>query len=191
MLRLALVLVALLSVAACANNPDSAPPDVVSRAVYRSDAPPELTLYTIVNNQSGAGAHTALLINASQRVIFDPAGSFHHEQTPRAGDVLFGISPAFSTAYERMHARPEYHVVAQTIPVSPEVAELALRRALANGPAPAAYCAKTTSALLAGLPGLGDIRQTFYPVTLQESFARVTGVQGRKFYEDYTPPGGS
>lgn len=40
---------------------------------------PRISLYTMVNNESGAGAHSALVINASQRVIFDPTGTFKHD----------------------------------------------------------------------------------------------------------------
>lgn len=191
MIRLVLALMAALGLAACANNPESAPRDVVARAVYHDPGAPELVLYTVVNNTSGSGAHSALLINASQRVIFDPAGSFHHADTPRAGDVLFGITPAFSKAYESMHARPEYHVLIQPIPVSAEVAELALQKALASGPVGAAMCAQSTSGLLQSLPGFGGVKRTFFPLALASNVADVTGVQGRRYYEGFTPPGGS
>ena len=30
----------------------------------------------MVNRETGTGAHTSLMINASQRVIYDPAGTF-------------------------------------------------------------------------------------------------------------------
>ena len=33
-----------------------------------------ISLFTMVNNQNGRGGHSSLLIHASERVIFDPAG---------------------------------------------------------------------------------------------------------------------
>ncbi|OWU85430.1 hypothetical protein ATO6_00270 [Oceanicola sp. 22II-s10i] len=193
MLRFLLAALALITLAACAGEGErrgSASPEEVSRAVYRHGGTPSLTLYTIVSNSSGSGGHTALHINASQSVIFDPAGSFHHPKTPRRGDVLYGITPAFVRGYESMHARETYHVVAQRITVSPEVAERALQLALTNGAVGQAQCASATSALLRQLPGFEGIAQTMYPVTLQKSFQSITGVQGRRYYEDAAPPAG-
>jgi hypothetical protein len=47
----------------------------------------------MVNNRSGNGAHTSLMINASQRVIFDIAGTLWHVYLPEKEDVIFGINP--------------------------------------------------------------------------------------------------
>ncbi|MCA0920614.1 hypothetical protein [Pseudooceanicola nanhaiensis] len=191
MIRLLLVLAAVLGLAACANNPTSAPTAEVTRAAYSMPGQPELKLITMISNRTGKGGHTALLINASQRVIFDPAGSFHHPQTPRSGDVLYGISPAFEDGYLRMHARPEYHAVVQTITVSPEVAEKALQLAQANGPAPGAYCANHTARLLRQLPGFENVDQTFYPRLLAISFSKLPGVRTNTLYEEFIPVAGA
>ena len=36
-----------------------------------------------------------LLINGSQQVLYDPAGTFTHPDLPRAGDVHYGMTPRF------------------------------------------------------------------------------------------------
>lgn len=193
MLRQGLAVLALVAMAACTGEGESrgaATPAEVARAAYHHPGPPSLTLYTVVSNKTGSGGHTALLVNGSQRVIFDPAGSFHHAEVPRRGDVLYGITPAFEQGYRSMHARPAYHVVSQTVQVSPEVAERALRLVEANGAVAQTRCASATGAILRQLPGFEGVTSTLYPVTLQESFAQVTGVEGTTYYEDFTPPAG-
>ncbi|WP_375689151.1 hypothetical protein [Pseudooceanicola sp. LIPI14-2-Ac024] len=193
MLRQGLAVLALVALSACAGEGQrtgGASLAEVQRFAYSDPAKPSLTLYTIVNNTSGAGAHTALLINGSQRVIFDPAGSFHHEETPRRGDVLYGITPRMQLGYESMHARATYHVVANEVAVSPEVAEKALQLAIARGPVGQTQCATSTAAILKQLPGFEGIRTSFYPETVAESFVEITGAPRRTYYEDFTPPAG-
>ncbi|MDF1855331.1 hypothetical protein [Pseudooceanicola sp.] len=168
----------------------SATPEEAARAAYHHPGPPALTLYTIVSNETGSGVHTSLMVNASQRVLFDPAGSFHHESAPRVGDVIYGITPSFEKAYESMHARETHHVVAQRVEVTPEVAETALRLVTSNGAVPQAQCAASTASVLRQVPGFEALRQTTLPKLLRQSFAEVTGVAGRTYYEEFTPPSG-
>lgn len=192
MLRQGIAVLALVALAACTGEGQSrgaASQAEVARAAYSHPGPKSLTLYTVISNRSGAGGHTALLVNGSQRVIFDPAGSFHHDEVPRVGDVLYGITPAFEQGYRSMHARPAYHVVSQTVEVSPEVAERALRLVEGNGAVPQTQCATATAAILKQLPGFEGIQSSLYPERLEKSFAQVTGVTGTKYYEDFTPGG--
>ncbi|MCT4555975.1 MAG: hypothetical protein N4A53_14905 [Pelagimonas sp.] len=184
----ALICAAALALAGCAGGPLSGPdasPEQASAAAYRHSGPPELTLYTMINNRSGSGAHTSLMINApSQRVVFDPAGSVRLRAVPELNDVLYGITPEIRDFYERAHARETYHVRIQTIQVSPQVAEAALRMAQQNGPVASARCAASTSAILARLPGFESIEQTWFPNNLAAQFAQLPGVSDRKLYED-------
>ena len=92
-----------------------APDDAVARATYRHEGPPRLTLFTMINNRTGSGAHTSLMINGSQRVIFDPAGSFKHETLPERNDVVYGITPPVADVYTRFHARKTFHVKVQAV----------------------------------------------------------------------------
>lgn len=158
--------------------------EAVARAAYWHDGPPMLTLFTMINNRSGQGAHSAIMINASQRVLFDPAGSVSHPSIPERNDVLFGITPRVADFYARAHARETYHVVIQDIPVSAAVAERAMQLALANGAVSQAYCTQATSGLLQRLPGFERIRKTWYPRDLAEQVETLPGVTTRRLYEN-------
>jgi hypothetical protein len=172
--------------AACSSQPPSAQAsdEIIAQTAYREAGPATLTLITMINNGSQAGAHTALMINGSQRVIFDPAGSFRNERVPRRDDVLYGIRPAVLAAYKGAHARSEYHIVLQTVEVKPEVAEQAIRLAIARGSVGDAQCAASTIALLMQLDGFSQMSSTLFPKRLMNNFATLPGVQTEKYYED-------
>jgi hypothetical protein len=163
-------------------NAGGADLDEVARAAYRHDGPPSITLYTMLSNRSGAGAHTSILVNGSQRVAFDPAGSFRHEKIVSRNDTVFGMTPYLVDQYTRFHARETYHVVIQTIEVPPEVAEQALKMVVNHPAVSRSYCAMSTSQLLAQLPGFEDVRPSFYPKKLMETFA-AKGASFERLYE--------
>lgn len=173
-----------LFLSACGAKEIWAPDNLVSQSIHREAGPKYLTLYTMKNVGSGNGAHSALLINASQRVIFDPAGSWEQEQMPERNDVLFGASPRLEAYYVSFHARQTFYVIGQTVPVSPEVAERALQLALAAGPAPQGSCSRFTSRLLRQLAGFESIGQTWFPNNLADDFGRLPGVETREYRED-------
>ena len=173
-----------LALAGCAAQEVWAPDDVVSRAIYREPGRKYLTLYTMKNVGSDSGAHSALLINASQRVLFDPAGTFQQQVMPERNDVLFGVSPRYETLYVSFHARETFYVIGQTVDVTPEVAEQALNLAMQLGPVPQANCARVTSRLLRQLPGFGSIRQTWGPNIVAEDFGKLPGVETLEYRED-------
>ncbi len=184
----ALAGVFILALAGCGGGPADMRPDasaeVISSASYRHPGPPALTLYTMINNRSGAGAHTSLMINGSQRIIFDPAGTVRLSAVPERDDVLYGITPGVADFYARAHARETYHVVIQRIEVSPEVAERALRLAVASGPVASAQCALSTAAILRKLPGFESVGSTWFPKRLMDDFAELPGVQTSKIFEN-------
>lgn len=179
----ALVVAALLAACSVDNSPDS-PPEVVAAAAYRHDAPPSLTVFTMVNNRTGSGGHTALMVNGSQRVIFDPAGSFRDPRVVERGDVLYGITPGWLAAYKSAHAREAFHVVSQEIPVTAAQAEQALRLVQANGAVPGAFCTNATTGLLSRIDGFEGINRTFYPVKLMEQIDRLPNVTTTRLFED-------
>lgn len=174
----------LLALAGCAaeNTSDSSPVEVAA-ATYRASGPPSLTLMTMVNNRTGKGGHSSLLVNASQRVIFDPAGSFRGDRIVERGDVLYGITPAWLNAYRSAHARSTFHVVSQEIPVTAAQAEQALRLVQANGTVPGAFCTNATVGVLNQIEGL-QFRSTFYPVNLMEQWAQLPSVRTTKLFEN-------
>lgn len=177
MRRRAVILGLPLFAAGCGAQSVWAPDDVVARAAYVHDGPPAIALYTMKNVDSGNGAHTAMMINASQRVIFDPAGSLRHPEIPERNDVLFGVTPRVQEFFEGYHARETYYVVRMTRIVSPEVAEQCFRLALAAGPVPRPLCTQATSGILSQLPGFEAINTTLLPDRLHDRFSTLSGVE--------------
>lgn len=171
-------------VACAAPQQPNADDATLQKVAYRHDGPPSLTLYTMINNRTGQGAHTSLMVNASERVIFDPAGSFYADVVPERDDVLYGITPAVERAYRGSHARSTHHVVVQTVEVSPEQAQLAYQLVTRNGRVAGAFCSNATSSVLAQIPGFESIETTFYPGKLSEQFAALPGVSTQVYREN-------
>lgn len=165
------------SLAACAVNTDNASDDAIRAVAYSDGGQSRITLYTMVSNDTGSGAHTALLINGSQTVAWDPAGSFRGEGVVARGDVIYGMSPKMVDYYTRYHARETYHIIVQELDVSPEIAEAALRKVMANGAVPQSQCALSTSAILRSLPGFEALPSTYYPNKLSDAFAQYSPIR--------------
>ncbi|MEX5727872.1 hypothetical protein Ga0609869_001225 [Rhodovulum iodosum] len=171
--------------AACGGaEPVWAPDEAVERAVYSHDEPPSITLFTMINNRSGAGGHSAMMVNASQRVIFDPAGTWWHGNAPERNDVHHGITPLRLKFYKDYHARETFHVVMQTKQVSPDVAERALMLVQNYGAVPKAMCGRATSTVLAELPGFETVPSSMYPKRIMAGFAKLPGVTTETIFDD-------
>ncbi|SEW39056.1 hypothetical protein SAMN04488515_2548 [Cognatiyoonia koreensis] len=167
----------LAGLAACSAEPVWAPDQKVALATVPQVGPASLTLYTMKNNGSGNGAHTGLMINASQRVLWDPAGTFKADALPERNDVIYGVTPYVEELYASFHARTTYHVIGQKIVVPQATAEMALQAVKTYGAVPKANCTRATSAILQGLPGFGSIGRTYFPNNLFDDFAELPGVQ--------------
>lgn len=165
------------ALAGCGTNAKSvwAPDDMVARARW-SEPGPMLALVTVRNEGSGSGAHTALLINASERVLFDPYGGWTDPYVPERNDVLYGFSPQVEERYLAYQAKDGYFYVRQEAAVSPEVAEQALVLAKGYGAVGMAMCTNATSDILRQLPGFEELGRTWYPERLSARFARLPGV---------------
>ncbi|PRY93616.1 hypothetical protein BCF33_2496 [Hasllibacter halocynthiae] len=186
MIRILAALALAATLSACGGAEEvGAPPEDVTRATYVHGGQPSLTLLTVISNGSNSGAHTGLMVNGSQRVMWDPAGTFN---TSRAmverGDVLYGMTPAYYAAYVDFHTRTTFRTVEQTIPVSPEVAETALRLVRSQGAVPKAQCALATSRILARLPGFEGVDTGWFPTDLMEEVRALPGVVERVYYDD-------
>lgn len=181
---LILCFVALFGLSACAATSVYAPQGAVDAARYVAAPPTSITLYTVINNRSGAGAHSGLLINASQQVMFDPAGTFQHPRVPERNDVHYGMTPRIVNFYIDYHARETFRVIEQTVVVSPGVAELVKQRAEAHGAVPKAQCSNSISAILNGVPGFESLGSTWYPKKLSDAFGKLPGVKSRTITDD-------
>ncbi|RYH01634.1 hypothetical protein EU805_13335 [Salipiger sp. IMCC34102] len=174
------------ALAGCGGAPEtSSPPQMIADRQYAGPGPRVLTLFTMRRISSGSGEHSSLLIDApSQRILFDPAGSFRHSTIAERNDVIFGVTPEVEDYYVSYHARETYYVLAQTVRVTDAVAERAAQLALSNGPVARSFCASATSRLLRQLPGFESVPQTLFPNTLARGFGRLPGVTEREWYED-------
>ncbi|MEP2782169.1 MAG: hypothetical protein ABJO67_12535 [Pseudoruegeria sp.] len=181
-----ILMAAFLGLAACTAEPTWAPDEAVAARIYHHDAPPSITLYTVINNRSNEGAHSSLLINGSQRLIFDPAGTWYHPSLPERNDVHFGMVDSAVIFYEDYHARVTFRVIAQKVEVSPEVAEEALRLVQANGAVSKTQCANTVSRILRDLGGFDEVPRTMWPLSVMEGFGKIPGVESRTIYDDST-----
>lgn len=168
-------------------EPRWADEDLVQRSIYRPGGTPFLTLYTVVSTETGRGAHSSLLVNASQQVLFDPAGTFVHPAIPERNDVIIGATPAILDYYTDYHARKTFDVIEQRIEVTPEVAEAALQLVSNYGAVPKAQCSRSLTAILQQLPGFESIDRTWYPRSLQNDFAALPGVTSRTISDPDDP----
>lgn len=183
MLRVLALTLLLPLLAACGADNVYAPLAEVQSRAYREPGPATLTLVTAINNRSGSGGHSALMVSGSQRVIFDPAGTWHHPTAPERGDVVFGVTPQMLDFYIDYHARPTYHIVTQQITVAPELAERALQLVQANGPASKATCGQSVSGMLREL-GYTQVGRSWFPASIMRDFDQVPGVVRTEIYDD-------
>ncbi len=189
MRRLTILLIALLGLASCAAGPNRTPEEtakpgeMVSTPHYRSPNPPTLSLLTEINLESGNGGHTALLVDASERVVFDPAGSFRHPQMNRQDDVFYGMNDRAVNVFIDYYSRGVWKVVRQDIRVSEETAEQALELVTTHGRVRKAFCTSSTSKLLSRLPGFERIHGTMFPVSLMNQVAGLEGVTSSTYHD--------
>lgn len=184
MRRLTLALLLVLGLAACAAEPVSAPPAAIEAARYQHPGPTTLTLFTGIKSSSGSSSHSALMVSGSERVIFDPAGTFKHETVVEHNDVIHGATPELVWTYLNYHVRPAFSMYRQDIVVSPEVAEAALRAVRSYGAVPKAHCSQAVTDILEDLPGFEGFPRNWYPTKTRKAFARYAGVSERFYVHD-------
>ena len=165
-------------------EPVWAPDADIRKYSYRHGGPAEITLYTIVSKRSGSGAHSGLLINGSERILFDPAGSFKLPFAPERNDVIHGMSDRALAVYIDYHARETYDVIEQRLVVSPAQAAAALRLARSYGPVPKAQCSLSITRILSQIPGFETINVGYFPVAAKDQFGDIPGVRTRVITDD-------
>lgn len=170
---------AALSLAGCVGEEVWAPDAVVSSSAYVPSGGPSVTLITSINTRNNSGAHSALMIDGAQRLLFDPAGNWHNPGVPERNDVLFGMSPAYLDYYLEFQSFGVFEVRMQTIDVSPEVAAQLSQAVQAYGAVGPAYCSRSITEILRRTPGFESIRTTFYPLNTMSQFGQLPGVRER------------
>ena len=166
------------SLAACDASHKFASDAAVSAATYVAGPPASITLITSINGRSGGGAHSALIINGSQRVLYDPAGSWEltDGRAPKRNDLHYGMTPPVLASYIAFQSAGIFQVISQTVDVPLSEADAAIAAAAAHSPAPKAYCSRSVSSILRKLPGFEAVPETFFPKALSRGFAKVAGV---------------
>lgn len=177
-------LCALVALTACGAPSVYAPDEKLGQVRYSEPDRAYVTLLTILNVGSDRGAHTALLVNGSERVLFDPAGSFVSDTAPERNDVLFGINPAELDFFIDYHTRREFYTVAQTIDVDLAVANDLIARMQTVGPVAQALCARSTSALLRETSGFETLSGFWFPEKLMAQFGALPNSRAATF-RDY------
>ncbi|RLL64682.1 hypothetical protein [Paenirhodobacter hankyongi] len=184
MRRLIICLILPLALAACGAQPVWAPDDVVQKAAVHTGNPPSVTLFTVIGTHTGSGGHSALMIDGTQRVIFDPAGTWNHPWVPERNDVDYGITERMYKFYIDYHARETWFVREQRVPVTLAQADAMIRRAEANGAVNKMMCANDTSAVLRDIPGFESLPNTFSPLKLSKAFGKLPGVVTKDHYDN-------
>ncbi|MEJ6390368.1 hypothetical protein [Gymnodinialimonas ulvae] len=151
----------------------------VSQATYVPAGPTTVTLITSVNTSNGSGAHSALLIDGAQRLLFDPAGNWHNPGIPERNDVLFGMTPGYMDLYLAFQSNGVFEAHMHTIEVSPAVAAQLSQAVQAYGPVAPAYCSRSITEILSNTPGFGTVTPGFFPNRTMEQFAQLPGVTYR------------
>ncbi len=183
-LTAAILLGASLFTAGCASNSGKALPEEIAAAEVSVPAPASVSVITMVNTNTNFGEHSALLINGSQQIIYDPAGSFRHSQLPRRDDVVYGITPRYAQYYFSYHARFGYYVKVQTLEISREEADAMIAAAQAKGHVPKLFCATAISDVLNDFPQFADIPVTFFPGAIMKRVAQNEAVDTLIIRED-------
>ncbi|APX89567.1 hypothetical protein BV394_07440 [Brevirhabdus pacifica] len=184
MLRTILPLVTILFLAACGADNIYASDEAVARAAFVNPEPASITLVTAINNRSGEGGHTAVIVNGSQQVLWDPAGTWYHRSAPERHDLHYGFTNTLREFFYDYHARETFHLVVQEVPVTRAVADQAIRAFAAQGAAPKSFCSNYTSKALRTVPGFENMPVSFFPKTTMNAFAQLPGVKTRKIYDD-------
>jgi hypothetical protein len=188
MLGRMILMMALVCLSACGVQHKSATDAEVAKAAYVAGPPATITLMTSINGRSGSGAHSALIINGSQRVLYDPAGSWELSDglAPERNDLHYGMFPGALNNYLAFQSNGVFYVTEQTITVPQSVADQAIAGATQQGAAPQAYCSHYISNVLRKLPGFESIGVTFFPRVLSREFAMLPGVVETRI--EGTPP---
>ncbi len=174
-----------LFISGCVNpNAGTALPEEIAASRVANPAPASITLLTMVNDRSEFGEHSALLINGSQQIIYDPAGSFRHSALPRRDDVVYGVTPRYADYYNSYHARFGYYVKVQKLEITLEQADAMIAASIARGSVPKLWCATAISDVLNDFPQFADIRPTFFPSAIMKRVANIPGIETSEVREN-------
>jgi hypothetical protein len=172
------------SLAGCAEKAEWASASQIASHTYRSNGPASLALVTNVSNRTNRGAHTALIIDGPERVVYNPAGTWRHPDSPERGDVHYNFSPEMEKWFIDYHARETYRVMIQRVEVPDEVAAMAYQRAINYGAVGPSRCTIASTRILHGLPGFENYPAVLFPDKAVRNFQKIPGVRTVVYVDD-------
>lgn len=174
----------LVILSACAKS-IYAPSTAVQQYAHVGSDRPYIELITMINNRTGQGGHSSLVVNGgSYHIMYDPAGRWYSSVAPERNDVLYGLKPAVMQRYKSFHSRKTHHVVTQRKYVSRATAQIAYKVALEQGASHDSMCSRNVSAMLKKIPGFETIGHHWFPAGLMRKFGKIPNVITDKYYED-------
>lgn len=178
MLRRLMTLVAVGFLSACTAETKWASDAEVAAARHVAAPPAHVTLITSINNRSGEGAHSGLLISGSERVLYDPAGSWDLPApwTPERADLRYGMTDGAVQSFLSFQSGEAFHVILQRVEVPVEVADAVIASVQEEGASGKAFCANSIGKALSRVPGFEAVQTTMFPKALSRSFAELPGV---------------
>jgi len=177
-----LILISFLS--GCVAQLPWASDEKITRAAYHDRGAPSITLITVVANDTNSAGHSALLINASQRVLYDPAGTWWNRAVPERADLLYGMTPKMVQYYYDYHARKRFRVIVQKKIVSRAVAEAAMQLAIKRGASVSGFCASNTSHILSETSGFEGFPVSIWPKNAIAAMAKIKSVTTREIRQN-------
>jgi hypothetical protein len=170
--------ISLAVLAGCGAERQAASQESLAYTPYVAEGPATITLITSINGRSNSGAHSALVINGSERVLYDPAGSWAlmDGMAPERDDMHFGMFPAALDNYIAFQSNGIFYATEQTIVVPLAVADQAIAAAKAQGSTPKALCGNSVSTVLSKLPGFESLSVAYLPKAISREFAKLPGV---------------
>lgn len=170
--------ISLTVLAGCGAERQAASQEPLAYTPYVAEGPATITLITSINGRSNSGAHSALVINGSERVLYDPAGSWELTGgvAPERGDMHYGMFPAALDNYIAFQANGIFYATQQTIVVPLAVADQAIAAAKAQGSTPKALCGNSVSTVLTKLPGFESLKVAYLPKAIAREFSKLPGV---------------
>ncbi len=98
-------------------------------------------------------------------------------------DVLYGITDNFRHFYIDYDARETYWVAEDRLPVTREVADMAIRAVEANGASNKSFCSVETGNALRRVPGFEAAPRGFSPLKLRSWFLTLPGVTSQRWMD--------
>jgi hypothetical protein len=175
--RIVVLLIAF-GLSGCAGLFYSSPPEIAKRERFFNAGPPEVSLLTVTHKPTGIMWHSALLITADERVLYESGGYWKDPEDRRLVDVHYNMTDARLADYVERRSNPKsWEVTLHRVAVSDEVAMMAKQRAETNQMVLGGFCAQGVAMVLKELPGFEDIGPVFLPHDLVPHFEEIPGVQ--------------